>query len=215
MIEVAPVGLESTTFELIATIANAAQLLKNILATQLLEPLNCLACLDSLEKCDVSSSVSVASRTDFESSDGPMRYTFYAITITSISIVATVIFTPFLPKSRKQCEEWRLQGCAAVVQLSYTPIVVGIGDDGGDCRNASSSSKNMDVVSGVQSNNLDEGNNTNRGRSILTNRKDISSSQWIYLFAASTVENESCRGVVAIILVTVTILVRKLMFMRP
>ena len=43
-------------------------------------------------------------------SDGPLRYTVYSLILIAITIAATLVFTPFLPASVRECGEWRRQG---------------------------------------------------------------------------------------------------------
>ena len=109
VIELAAPGAEATTQELIASTANAAYTLNGVLATQLLFPLDALACTDDDGNCP-SNSVEANNKESFEASDGPNRYRNYALILCSIAIAGSIIFVPFLPASREMCYEWKLVG---------------------------------------------------------------------------------------------------------
>lgn len=108
IIELAKTGLEATTFELLVTVGNAALLVNGVISTQMLTPLNAVSC-DEDGGCG-SHTVSTTSQQSFNDSDGPWRYTQYTLILNSISVAACFIFTPFLPKSKEQCHEWKLIG---------------------------------------------------------------------------------------------------------
>jgi len=108
LIELAKTGLEATTFELLVTVGNAALLVNGVISTQLLTPLNAVSCDDD-GGCG-SNTVSTTSQQSFNDSDGPWRYTQYTLILNSISVATCFIFTPFLPKSKEQCHEWKLIG---------------------------------------------------------------------------------------------------------
>lgn len=108
IIELAKTGLEATTFELLVTVGNSALLVNGVISTQMLTPLNAVSC-DGDGGCG-SHTVSTTSQQSFNDSDGPWRYTQYTLILNSISVAACFIFTPFLPKSKEQCHEWKLIG---------------------------------------------------------------------------------------------------------
>jgi hypothetical protein len=54
--------------------------------------------------------VDISSGYGFDHSDGPSRFTRYTLVLLAVSVVCCLIFTPFLPKDKAQCEEWRLAG---------------------------------------------------------------------------------------------------------
>lgn len=108
VIELAKPGLESTTYELIITVGNAALLVQSIIATQLLVPLKATGCDDD-GHCP-SNTVNTSSLQAFNNSNGPEKYTLYTIILVIISIIATLIFTQFLPNSRNECQEWKVLG---------------------------------------------------------------------------------------------------------
>lgn len=110
MIELSKPGLEATTYELIITVNNAALTVNSIIATQLLSPLQSTGCTEDDDASCPSNSVDINSAQGFENSDGPMRFTKYTITLVAISISCCLIFTPFLPRSKEQCKEWKEQG---------------------------------------------------------------------------------------------------------
>ena len=53
--------------------------------------------------------VDITSVTGFDHTDGPIRFTQYTLVLTTISIVCCFIFTPFLPRDKEQCQEWKVQ----------------------------------------------------------------------------------------------------------
>lgn len=106
VIELAKPGQEATTYELIITVGNAAILLNGVLSTQLLTPMKAAGCDDDSGNCGADTVV-VTSKQSFNDSDGPARYTNYTLLLTGISILGAIIFTPFLPKSKEECHEWR------------------------------------------------------------------------------------------------------------
>jgi hypothetical protein len=110
VIELSKPGLEATTYELIITVNNAALTLNSIIATQLLTPLKSTGCTEDDDGSCPSDSVDLNSVRGYEDSDGPMRFTKYTITLIAISISCCLIFTPFLPRSRDQCKQWKEEG---------------------------------------------------------------------------------------------------------
>jgi hypothetical protein len=110
VIELAKPGLEATTYELVITVGNAGQLVNGIVSTQLLYPMNAVGCDDDTGNCDSSTSVIVTSQSSFNASDGPARFTYYCLLLCGITIAATLLFTPFLPRSKEECHEWKEYG---------------------------------------------------------------------------------------------------------
>lgn len=108
VIELSKPGLEATTYELLITVANASGTVSIIIATQLLAPLNATGCTDD-GPCP-SSSVNVNSQSGFNATDGPYRYTIYCIVVSSVSVGCCLLFTQFLPASKEQCLEWKIEG---------------------------------------------------------------------------------------------------------
>lgn len=109
VIEVATPGLEATSYELLVTVGNACTTVNGIISTQMLTPLNSAGCEDDTGNC-ASDTVVVTSKSSFQSSDGPSRFTNYTLVLTSISLTACFIFTRFLPASKEECHLWRLEG---------------------------------------------------------------------------------------------------------
>ena len=107
VIELAKPGLEATTYELVITVGNAGQAVRGIISTQLLYPFNAVGCDDDTGNCDSSTSVIVTSQSSFNASDGPARFTYYCLLLFGITLVATLVFTPFLPRSKEECHEWK------------------------------------------------------------------------------------------------------------
>ena len=108
VIELARKGQEATTFELVITVSNTATTLASILAVQLLSAVQASGCQD--ENGCPSDTVDTTSSTNFEASDGPYRFTIYCLVLTVIMVVGLIVFTPFLPGSKAECEEWCLIG---------------------------------------------------------------------------------------------------------
>jgi hypothetical protein len=107
VIELAKPGQEATTYELIITVANAASTVNGIISTQMLTPLRVTGCTD--DNCP-SDSVNISNPTTFNDTDGPYRFTVYGLTLMTISIVACLLFTPFLPRSKEECHELKERG---------------------------------------------------------------------------------------------------------
>ena len=110
VIELAKPGLEATTYELVITVGNAGQAVRGIISTQLLYPFNAVGCDDDTGNCNSSNSVIVTSQSSFNASDGPARFTYYCLLLFGITLVATLLFTPFLPRSKEECHEWKEYG---------------------------------------------------------------------------------------------------------
>jgi hypothetical protein len=108
VIELAKKGQEATTFELVVTIANTASTIASIIAVQLLTPFKASGCSDD-GGCP-SNTVDTTSQEAFVDSNGPWRFTMYCIMLSVVGIVAAFVFTPFLPKDKAQCQEWKLLG---------------------------------------------------------------------------------------------------------
>jgi len=96
-IEVARVGQEAMTYELIVSGHNSAQTISNIIATQLLSSTSTM-------------NVNVENLQSFQQSGGPKSYADYTWIIFAINIIGTFAFTSFLPKQKDQCQEWKVQG---------------------------------------------------------------------------------------------------------
>ena len=109
VIELAKPGQEATTYELIVTVGNAALTVNGIVSTQLLTPMDAVGCDDDYGNCP-SDTVVVTDETSFNDSNGPERFTNYTLVLTAVAIGATLIFTPFLPASKEECQEWRKLG---------------------------------------------------------------------------------------------------------
>ena len=57
--------------------------------------------------------VDITSVYGFDHTNGPSRFAKYTLVLTSVSIICCLIFTPFLPRDKDQCHEWKV--------LQYTP----------------------------------------------------------------------------------------------
>jgi hypothetical protein len=92
VIELAKKGQEATTYELLVTVGNSALLVNGIVSTQLLTPFHAVACSTGDDDGDDgdddyvcgSHVVDTDSRSTFESSHGPWRFTKYNLVLNSI-----------------------------------------------------------------------------------------------------------------------------------
>ncbi len=110
VIELSKPGLEATTYELIITVANACGMVNGIIGTQLLIPVNAIGCQnDDFVHCP-EDSVDISSKEGFFATNGPQRYTRYALWIFLISVVNATIWVFFLPRDVAQCHEWKEAG---------------------------------------------------------------------------------------------------------
>lgn len=108
VIELAVPGQEATTYELIITVGNAALTLNGVISTQFLTPMDATACEDDYD-CP-SDTVQVTSKDSYFDSHGPKRFTNYTLVLVAVSFLATAIFTPFLPGSKEECQQWKAEG---------------------------------------------------------------------------------------------------------
>ena len=88
---------------------NAALTINGIIGTQLLTPMKAVGCDDDDGGCS-SNTVIVTSKSSFNSSHGPERFTNYTLVLLSLSVGSCLIFTRFLPSSKDECHVWRRQG---------------------------------------------------------------------------------------------------------
>ena len=109
VIELAKKGQEATTYELIISTANSAGMINGILSTQLLTPLHANVCSAASGVCPSGAGVNLYSKYTYFSTDGPSKFTRYALLVFFINVVGIVIFTPFLPRQKDQCAVWRDQ----------------------------------------------------------------------------------------------------------
>jgi hypothetical protein len=149
VIELAKPGQEATTFELVATVGNAALLVNSIVSTQLLAAFKGVACdtddddgdgdYDDGDDGDASCSsgtVDTSDKASFDASHGPWRFTQYTIALQAVSLAALCLFTQFLPKSKQQCRDWKvlgealgtseLRGRAALCMVVATLLVLNV-----------------------------------------------------------------------------------------
>jgi hypothetical protein len=108
VIELAKKGQEATTFELVVTVANTASTLASIIAVQMLTVFKASGCSDE-DGCP-SDTVDTTSVEAFVHSNGPWRFSMYCIFLCVVGIAAALVFTPFLPKDKQQCQEWKELG---------------------------------------------------------------------------------------------------------
>ena len=109
VIELAAPGQEATTYELIISIVNACITLNGILGTQVAAIIHANSCEDTCTG-DSNEGVDTTSIPTFVASDGPYKYTKYTIVITILSLIGIILFTPFLPTQKAQCQEWKEKG---------------------------------------------------------------------------------------------------------
>lgn len=110
VIELAKPGQEATTYELLVTVGNSAILLNGIVSTQLLTAFQGVACTNDDDAACGSHTVDTSSPDAFKDSDGPARFTRYALVLNSISIVAVCCFVWFLPRNKDECHAWKEEG---------------------------------------------------------------------------------------------------------
>ena len=84
--------------------------MNTIVGTQLLPIVNAAAC--SSDNCP-SNTVDVNDADSYNNSDGPNKFQNYTFMILGINLVGMILFTPFLPKQKEECHEWRKRGEAA------------------------------------------------------------------------------------------------------
>jgi len=116
VIELAKPGQEATTYELLISIANASGILSRIISTQLLMTTNAIGCSRSVCPSDT---VNISSREKYFKSAGPRRFTAFTLLSLTTNIVATIVFTQFLPRSKQECHEWNKQGAMQVNLKKY------------------------------------------------------------------------------------------------
>jgi hypothetical protein len=110
VIELARPGLEATTYELIVTVGNACITVASIIGTQLMVPAKVIGCQeDDIANC-TADSVAITSKDNFYATDGPSRYTNYAIMVSLISAANCCVWVFFLPRSIAHCKEWQREG---------------------------------------------------------------------------------------------------------
>jgi len=109
VIELAKKGQEATTYELIISTANSAGTINTILSTQLLAPLRSNVCQAPSGQCATGAGVDVYSKATYFATDGPDKFTNYTLVIFAVNMAGILIFTPFLPRQKDQCAEWRDQ----------------------------------------------------------------------------------------------------------
>ena len=107
VIELAKKGQESTTYEMIVSVANSASLISVIISTQLLTALGSDTC--SGNNCSPDQ-VDISSVETYTTTNGPNRFTNYTFLIYGINLLGMTIFTQFLPTQKKQCAEWKAAG---------------------------------------------------------------------------------------------------------
>jgi hypothetical protein len=113
VIELAKPGQEAITYELIVSVANAALTVTVVLATQLLTPFKSVSCAEGGADDDgvcKSGQVNTFSIHTYHETDGPARFTKYSIVCMVIGLCALLFFTPFLPRTKAECAEWKQHG---------------------------------------------------------------------------------------------------------
>lgn len=127
VIEIAPNGLEASTYELIVSVSNGAMSFATIIATQLISVVNGNSCVhmadDEYDDDDYICStgkVDLSSQEAFEASNGPFKYTLYTSLLIGISILACIVFARFLPADRDQIQLWTQAG---IVDSTYNNVL--------------------------------------------------------------------------------------------
>ena len=124
VIEIAKVGQEAITYELIISAHNAASTVSTAIATQFLGVTNSLPCTPSIDfpstclnssviggptSC-ASNTVNVNSICTFEGTGGPRKFSDNAWLIFGINIIGLLLFTQYLPSTKAECQEWKEKG---------------------------------------------------------------------------------------------------------
>ena len=109
VIEVAKAGQEASTYEFLSTVLNNGWSFCLFLCSQLLIPLKTGGCTDDLADCNANT-VDISSVEKYEASDGPWKFTQYALVINAISIFGVLVFTSYLPANVEECHEWKKAG---------------------------------------------------------------------------------------------------------
>ena len=125
VIELASKGLEATTYELVVSVGNSALTVGSVLSTQLLASVGAQGCTEEDVNNCPNDSVHLDSEQSFEDSNGPRKFSDYTFLIIGIQIIGAILFVPFLPRSKEQCEEWKKKG--EQMGLSEVRGKVGIG----------------------------------------------------------------------------------------
>ena len=113
VIELAKPGQEAITYELIVSVANSALVVNVVVATQLLTPLDAVSCTEGGADDDgtcARDQVNTYSKSAYDDSHGPRRFTVYTLVVLAISLVSMLFFTPFLPRTKAECAEWKERG---------------------------------------------------------------------------------------------------------
>jgi len=123
VIELAKPGQEAITYELIVSVANAALTVTVVLATQLLTPFSSVSCAEGGADDDGTckhAQVNTYSEHTYRESHGPARFTKYSLACLGIGLCSLLFFTPFLPRTKAECAEWKLHGESGKFWLSRT-----------------------------------------------------------------------------------------------
>ena len=124
VIELAKKGLEATTYELLISVGNSALTVGSLLSTQMLMGTKATGCQNEDPDTCGSNTVALASVQSYEDSDGPSRFANYTFLIIGIQILGTLVFTPFLPRSKEECHEWRELGIKAGSSATRGKVVI-------------------------------------------------------------------------------------------
>lgn len=122
VIELAKPGQEAITYELIVSVANSALTVCVIVATQLLTPFDALTCSEGGDDDGVckGNQVNTYSFSTYRHTDGPQKFTTYSLFVLGISLASLFVFTPFLPRTKQECAEWKELGESGRFWLSPT-----------------------------------------------------------------------------------------------
>jgi len=93
VIELAPPGLEATTYELLVSVGNAFITLNVVVSTSLMSPFDL---------------AHVTAANETPAADHRMAQ--YTVMITIINVVGLLVFVWFFPSGREQCHIWKAKG---------------------------------------------------------------------------------------------------------
>ena len=96
-----------------------------VLATQLLSPMNAVTCSENPDGIDddgdvhcTDGQVNTYSIKTYNNDNGPYHFTKYSLVCLAIGLVSLIFFTPFLPRTKAECAEWKQLGLSGKFFLS-------------------------------------------------------------------------------------------------
>jgi hypothetical protein len=104
----------ASTYEFLSTVLNNGWSFALILSSQMLIPLKAGGCTDDQDNCNGSQDeVNISSVGKYTASNGPWKFTQYALVLCAINIIGVLAFTHFLPSGVEECHKWKQRGIEA------------------------------------------------------------------------------------------------------